>query len=192
MTSRTDVGGRLLAVARAHDQAPRQLAPFSRVLEDHGPALLRFCFAQAGRQHGEDVFQETMLAALRAYGTVRDPDAVKPWLFSIGARKAIDTHRAAARTPVPVAEPDVPVATPAPDDSAIWDDVARLPEKQRRAIGLRFLADLSHREIAETMQISEAAARRNVFEGVKRLRADLAPPHRPLNPSAITDREKTP
>ena len=85
-----------------------RLPPFSRVLEEHGAALLRFCLAQTGSRHGEDVFQETMISALRAYDTVRDPSAVKAWLFSIAARKAIDAHRATARAPIPLAEIDVP------------------------------------------------------------------------------------
>ena len=42
-----------------------------------------------------------MISALRAYDTVRDPRAVKAWLFSIAARKAIDAHRATARAPIP-------------------------------------------------------------------------------------------
>jgi len=37
-------------------------------------------------------------------------------------------------------------------------------------VTLRYLADLSHGEIAEVMQTSEDAARRNVFEGLRRLR----------------------
>jgi DNA-directed RNA polymerase specialized sigma24 family protein len=37
-------------------------------------------------------------------------------------------------------------------------------------VTLRYLADLSHREIAEVMETSEDAARRNVFEGLRRLR----------------------
>jgi RNA polymerase sigma factor (sigma-70 family) len=147
------------------------------VLEEYGPALLRFCEAQAGRQHGEDVFQETMISALRSYGTVRDAGAVKAWLFSIAARKAIDAHRATARGPEPHAEIDVAATTTAPGDPEIWGDVAQLPDKQRHAVALRFLADLSHREIADAMQISEAAARRNVFEGLKRLRPPREPNH---------------
>jgi RNA polymerase sigma factor (sigma-70 family) len=160
--------------------------PFATVLEQHGRVLLRFCISQAGPDRGEDVFQETMISALRAYDTLKDPDAVRSWLFSIAARKAIDSHRAVGRAAVPVDDVDVvaPDGSPGSGDPAeaeggeIWKDVARLPDKQREAVGLRFIADLSHREIAVVMDTSEAAARRNVFEGVRRLREDLTDPVR--------------
>lgn len=152
--------------------------PFATVLELHGRALLRFCISQAGRDRGEDVFQETMIAALRAYDTLVDPAAVRSWLFSIAARKAIDSHRAARRAPLPLADPEQLSSGEAADPAAasggeLWRDVARLPDKQREAVALRFIADLSHREIGEVMGTSEAAARRNVYEGVRRLREDL-------------------
>jgi RNA polymerase sigma factor (sigma-70 family) len=151
------------------------------MLDQHGPALLRFCYSQAGRGAADDVFQETMIAALRAYDTVHDPAAVKAWLFSIAARKAIDAHRVTARSAIPIADPDPAGTVAPPQDSDVWDDVKRLPEKQRQAVALRFLGDLSHQEIGEAMQTSEAAARRNVFEGLKRLRTDLTadPPSTP-------------
>src|SRR5579875_3027993 len=111
--------------------------PFATVLERHGRGLLRFCISQAGPDRGEDVFQETMISALRAYDTLQDPGAVRSWLFSIAARKAVDSHRAAGRAPVPVADPEQASgpAGPAPDpaaavDRALWRDVARLPAKQ--------------------------------------------------------------
>jgi RNA polymerase sigma factor (sigma-70 family) len=148
------------------------LPPFEQVIELHGPALLRFCTGQAGAQKAEDVFQETMLAALRAYDELRDASAIRSWLFSIAARKAIDAHRSAARAPEPIAgleqasgEDGVTLR-----DDGIWRLVRSLPGKQRTAVGLRYLADLSHREIAEVMATSEDAARRNVFEGLRRLR----------------------
>jgi len=152
--------------------------PFATVLEHHGRALLRFCISQAGPDRGEDVFQETMIAALRAYDTLADPAAVRSWLFSIAARKAIDSHRAASRAPLPLADPAQVSESAAADpasagDRELWHEVARLPDKQRQAVALRFVADLSHREIGEVMGTSEAAARRNVFEGVRRLRDDL-------------------
>lgn len=154
---------------------PRALPPFERVVEDHGPALLRFCAAQLGAARAEDCFQDTMLAALRAYDEVRDPRAIRAWLFSIAARKAVDEHRARARAPQPVddVEPLALAKPSAPTDPALWARVRRLPDKQRQAVALRYLGDLSHREIATVMETSEAAARRNVFEGVTRLRREL-------------------
>lgn len=150
------------------------LPPFEGVVELHGPAVLRFCLAQAGPERGEDVFQETMLAALRAFAEVREPAAIRSWLFAIAARKAVDSHRGRARAPVPIADPEPePEDEPAFADDRIWQLVRSLPVKQRTAIGLRYLADLSHREIAEVMATSEDAARRNVFEGLRRLRAQL-------------------
>ncbi len=149
--------------------------PFERVIEELGPQLLRFCSAQVGVQRAQDVFQETMLAALRAYNDVRDPAAIRSWLFSIAAHKAIDSHRARARAPEPVADLPEPARRTAEDiapvDEALWQRVGALPDKQRQAVALRFLGDLSHREIAEVMQVSEAAARRNVFEALERLRS---------------------
>jgi RNA polymerase sigma factor (sigma-70 family) len=93
-------------------------------------------------------------------------------LFWIAARRAVDSHWARARAPEPIAAPEPPPveSTSALGDDGIWQLVRSLPGKQRTAVTLRYLADLSHREIAEVMETSEDAARRNVFEGLRRLR----------------------
>lgn len=119
-----------------------------------------------------------MLAALRAYGEVRDPGAIRTWLFSIAARKAIDAHRASARAPEPTEAVDAGAASAdASSDEPLWDQVRALPDKQRTAVTLRYRADLTHAEIADVMRISEPAARRNVFEALKRLRESGAASH---------------
>jgi RNA polymerase sigma factor (sigma-70 family) len=141
----------------------------------HGPAVLRFCVVQVGAGRAEDCFQETMLSALRAYEGVRDASSIRAWLFSIAARKAIDLHRARARAPEPVDEIESLAGTEevALPDDALWTQVRALPDKQRQAVTLRFAGDLSHGEIAVVMATSQAAARRNVFEGLNRLRQDV-------------------
>lgn len=116
-----------------------------------------------------------MLAALRAYEQVSDPRAIRAWLFSIAAHNAIDAHRATARAPVlsdQIDEQAVAREASSIDEDELWERVRGLPEKQRQAITLRYRGDLTHREVAQVMQISEAAARRNAFEGLKRLRRD--------------------
>ena len=115
------------------------------------------------------------MAALRAYPNLRSDSNLRGWLMTIAHRKAIDHVRARARRPVPDAEAGVTTAVEDPPASGLdplWGRVARLPDKQRTAVALRFLGDLSHAEIGETMGISEAAARRNVHQGLQRLRKE--------------------
>jgi len=145
--------------------------PFEIALEEHGPRVHSWLIARVGPDRADDVFQETMIAALRAWDG-SDVASVRAWLFSIARNKAIDEVRRRDRQPEPHGEVDSwPSAAVAEFlEDPVWDEVRELPEKQRLAVTLRFRGDLSHREIGESMGITEAAARRNVFEGVKRLR----------------------
>lgn len=157
-----------------------RLPPFQKLLDAHGRDVHRFLIATVGPIDADDVYQETWVAALRAYPELTDAANLKGWVFTIAHRKAIDHARARARRAVPVAEPaDLPQA-PAVDgvaavpDDGLWAAVAALPDKQRTAVALRFIADSAYAEIAAAMEISEPAARRNVHEGLKRLREETA------------------
>jgi RNA polymerase sigma factor (sigma-70 family) len=150
------------------------LPPFQRVFDEHAGAVLSFLFGAIGASEAEDCFQETMLSALRAYPRLTDASNLRGWLFTIARRKAIDARRAIARRPVPVADPDPGSTEPdrAEIDEALWDDVRRLPVKQRRAVVLRFAGDQSYPEIAAAMSTTQDSARQSVHEGLKKLRRD--------------------
>lgn len=111
------------------------------------------------------------MAALRNYERMdgRNPRA---WLLTIARNKAMDHHRATARRAVPKGElPEQAAPTPPERDPELWAVVAELPDRQRTAVALRFAADLRYREVGEAMGTSEAAARRNVHEALRKLRA---------------------
>jgi RNA polymerase sigma factor (sigma-70 family) len=149
--------------------------PFQRFLDAHREDVWRFLVAAVGRDAADDCFQETFIAAMRAYPRTRVENP-RAWVLTIAHRKALDHHRARARRPVPVgAVPDVP-ARPEPEHhgDGAWERVGDLPPKQRAALLLRYAGDLSHREIAAALGCSEDAARRSAHEGLKRLREELA------------------
>ena len=149
--------------------------PFQRLLEDHGEVMLRFLAASVGPVDADDCFQETVLAALRAYPP-RHRDNLRGWLLTIAHRKALDHHRARSRRAVPVAHVDAGATAPAPaPDDELWRAVDALPPKQRGAVLLRFVGDLSHREIATALGSSEEAARRSLADGLANLRKDWTP-----------------
>lgn len=149
------------------------LPPFQQLLDAHGADLHRFCLAAAGPHHGPDCFQEAVIAALRAYPGLRDASNLRGWLFTIAHHKVLDHHRATSRRPVPV--PDVPERglDGIEPDGALWAAVGRLPEKQRGAIALRYLADLPYAQIGLALGCSEAAARQNVRAGLAGLRQEV-------------------
>lgn len=156
------------------------LPPFQTLLDAHGRDVHRFLIATAGRQAADDCYQETWLAALRAYPRLQATSNLRGWLLTIAHRKAIDHFRRSGRTAVPVAEvPEAPgpASERAPSvagfDEELWARVRELPPKQRSAVGLRFVLDASYAEIAAAMATSEEAARRSVHEGLTRLRREL-------------------
>ena len=154
------------------------LPPFQALLDAHGAAVHRFLVASVGPSEADDCFQEALIAALRAYPRLTHGENLRAWLLRIAQRKAIDAHRARARRPVPLAAPperagEGPPPEPVDGQPAVWHRVRALPEKQRVAVFLRSAADLSYAEVAEALDCSQDAARRNVHEGLKRLREEL-------------------
>ena len=144
--------------------------PFGRLIDEHATVVAAYLRGMLRAADAEDALQETFLAAVRAIDRFdgRNPRA---WLLTIARRKAIDASRAEGRRPVGLPEPDeVPGPDVPADHSEVWSAVAELPPKQREAVVLRFAADLRYREIGIAMETSEAAARRNVHEGISKLR----------------------
>jgi RNA polymerase sigma factor (sigma-70 family) len=160
------------ATAPARSSRARRPAgppPFQRFLDDHREPVLALLRAMVGPHDAEDCFQETFIAALRAYRSM-DGRHPRAWVMTIARRKAIDHHRARARRPEPREHLPEPVASDPPDNREIWTAVAGLPEGQRFAVALRYAADMPYREIAEALDCTEQAARRRVADGLAALR----------------------
>lgn len=152
------------------------LPPFQALLDAHGAVVHRYLVAAVGPIDADDCFQETCISALRAYPGLESDDNLRGWLLRIAQRKALDSHRATGRQPRPAEHlPETPVApiVPLDGEAPVWARVRALPEKQRAAVFLRSVADLSYADVGAALDCSRDAARRNVHEGLKRLREEL-------------------
>jgi RNA polymerase sigma factor (sigma-70 family) len=155
-----------------------QLPPFQAVFDAERTDVYRFLLATAGPADADDCFQETWIAALRAYPRLRSAENLRGWLLRIAQNKAIDAHRARGRRAVPVDSVPDRVAAP-PDQPAalggngeLWDALRALPTKQRTGVYCRSVLGMPYGELAELLDCSEEAARRNVHEGLKHLREE--------------------
>jgi RNA polymerase sigma factor (sigma-70 family) len=157
------------------------LPPFQALLDQHRVDVYRFCFASAGPGEADDCFQETWMAALRAYPKLRRTDNLRAWLFRIAQNKAIDLHRARSRRALPVesvAETAAAQATAAYSPNGepeLWAALRGLPPKQRTAVFCRTVLGMPYEELAVLLESTQDAARRNVFEGLKKLREEWTP-----------------
>jgi RNA polymerase sigma factor (sigma-70 family) len=152
----------------------RQLPPFQRFLDTHRDVVWRFLVSAVGPVEADDCFQETFIAALRAYPRLREDSNLRAWVLTIAHRKALDAHRGRSRRALPVADPAAvdgrAQGAPHPRDEALWEAVHELPVRQRSAVVLRYIADLPHRDIAAAIGCTEEAARRSLHEGLTTLR----------------------
>lgn len=176
------------------------LPPFQRLVDAHWRDVARLAHALAGPVDGDDVAQQAWAQALAGYPRLQSADNLRSWLLTVTARCATDVHRARVRRPASV--PDV-AATAAyvaraptvagPDEAglsngALWSAVRALPERQRTAVALRYVADLDHGEIARRLGTTPAATRRLVSDALATLRTAVP---ESIDPGVhgITDRE---
>lgn len=149
------------------------LPPFDRVVQQHGATVYRVVRAVVGSSDADDAWSDAFLAALEAYPRL-DADAnVVGWLVTIAHRKAIDVVRRSSRSLSMAEVPDR--AAPHRDpDLDLRRALASLPERQRSCVVLHHLGGLPFDEVAASLGVSSAAARKASSDGVRRLRELLA------------------
>jgi len=142
--------------------------PFERFYEEHRNAVLGQLRRLLGRDAADDAFQETFLRALRAYPKLKHGEHLRAWALTIARNVAIDAGRREKLTSADV--PDLEsVDEPLPYEE-LRRLTAKLPEKERAAVFLRYGYDLSYEDIGAALGSNADAARQAASSGIRRLR----------------------
>jgi RNA polymerase sigma-70 factor (ECF subfamily) len=134
----------------------------------------------------EDLTQETCLRAYRRRDSLRDPDAVVPWLYSIATHVGLDRLRHRARQAPTQSEVD-PEAVSAPDRSPNAEDlveqedmstcvqayVGGLRDSYRAVLLMHDVQGLTSREIAELLGDSTGSVKIRLDRARTQLQAEL-------------------
>lgn len=149
--------------------------------------IMNYCYYRLGdREESEDAASVIFIKALdHLPGFAARGDSFRSWLFRIAHNEIADRHRTRARHPLTSLSPELDVPDPAspPEDAAIATDnrdrvrrvLGRLPPRERAVLELR-AAELTTREIADVLHISEQNVRTAQSRAVGRLRSLLADP----------------
>jgi len=125
------------------------------------------------RALGEDVAQETFIAAWRQLDQLRDAAVVRPWLCGIARNLARRARRRTRREePVGDAANDASDAASPFDHTAaaeaeavVADALARVPERYREVLVLYYREGRSIRDVAEALALTEANAMQRLTRG---------------------------
>ena len=163
-------------VARSQSEESK----FSRVYEEHVWRVYGFLAYRLGdRDTAEDLTQATFERALRAWSRF-DPRRASEstWLLTIARNLLIDHYRRDKSSVTESVEEQGAPLVPGPEEQPttspeVIDALARLSERDREVIALRFGGDMTGPEIARLLNLSLANVQQILSRSLRKLRALL-------------------
>jgi RNA polymerase sigma-70 factor (ECF subfamily) len=152
-------------------------ARFQALCQALRPDLLRFAFwLSRDLALAEDVVQETMLRAWKARDSLQDEAAAKPWFLTIIRREYARTFERKRLATVDIdelvaREEPMLAATQEDDLAEVRTALFKLPQEYREPLVLQVLMGYSTQEIADELDLTNAAVLTRLFRGRKALRA---------------------
>jgi RNA polymerase sigma factor (sigma-70 family) len=148
--------------------------------EAHGALVHTFCRRALGASRAPDATQEVFTQVWQARDRF-DPakGTLRGWVMGIARFKVLGALRHDGSRPVLVAETTGSDARPDRDIDLLADRLTLaqalggLPDRTRKVIHLAYVDGLSHREIADQMDLPLGSVKSDLRRGLVRLRADL-------------------
>ena len=156
---------------------------FAELVRRHVRGVTAFTLAVIGRREdARDIAQEAFIEAYAHMGELRDPGRFRSWVFGIAQRKAIYLLRQRGRkpeAPIDLASAEAAEGDPAQHAEEVERReilvaaVAELPKTMREAILLTYVGEMSQKEIADALSITEDAVQKRLSRAKEALRVQL-------------------
>lgn len=167
------------------------LGAFRAIVDEHKQTVFHIAFDMTGNRHdAEDISQEVFLKAYRSLGNFRGDAKMSTWLYRITVNACYDHRSKKTWTTMKPAELTGESEHPPlfhehssdnPESSAegkviqrhIDSALKKLTPRERSVFVMRHYSDLSLKEIAEVLKISEGTVKSMLFRALKRLQQEL-------------------
>ena len=154
---------------------------FDQIYKFYAGRLLAYCMRYTkSREDAEDIVQDVFVALWNSRETIRQEGSLHSLLFTISKHRVINAYRSTLNSPVYADYVDYQneQSIEAASDRVEYEQyvkivreaIHRLPSTQRRVITLSRFSQLSNKEIAERLSLSEQTVRNQLSVGLKALR----------------------
>jgi RNA polymerase sigma-70 factor, ECF subfamily len=151
--------------------------------DQHAPVLLSYAMrlTEGDRARAEDIVQETLVRAWRHLDRLDQQDRpVRPWLFTVAQRLAIDAHRARLARPPEVGAAAL-ASVPALDEIehtldriVVVDALDSLSREHRAVIVETYYRGRSVADAARVLGVPEGTVKSRCYYALRALRLALA------------------
>ena len=134
------------------------------VIRRYSDMVYRLAFARTGnRSDAEDLYQEVFLRYLTRAPAFTSEDHRKAWLLRVAVNCANRFHTAPWRKRTePLSEA---LSVPAPEGEDLWEELRRLPERDRTVLHLYYYEGYATGEIAAILGRSPNTVRSQISRG---------------------------
>lgn len=139
------------------------------VIRRYSDMVYRLAFARTGnRSDAEDLYQEVFLRYLTKAPAFTSEDHRKAWLLRVAVNCANRFHTAPWRKRTePLSEA---LSVPTPEGEDLWEELRRLPEKDRTVLHLYYYEDMTTEEIAQMLDRNPATVRSQLLRARAKLK----------------------
>lgn len=139
------------------------------VIRRYSDMVYRLAFARTGnRSDAEDLYQEVFLRYLTRAPAFTSEEHRKAWLLRVAVNCANRFHTAPWRKRTePLSEA---LSVPAPEGEDLWEELRRLPERDRTVLHLYYYEDMTTEEIAKLLDRNPATVRSQLLRARAKLK----------------------
>lgn len=158
---------------------------FDRIYRLYAGRLLAYCIQYTkSHEDAEEIVQDVFVALWKGRETIRQKETLQSLLFIMSKYRVINAYRSTLNSPVYEDYVNYQHELSAGEDchpmeyeqyvNAVRTAIHRLPLTQQRVITLSRFSQLSNKEIAERLSLSEQTVKNQLSVGLKTLRGLLS------------------
>ena len=152
---------------------------FQKLVDDCYAKVFYHCLKQVRNDHdAADITQNTFFKAFLRYDSLRNPDSVEPWLFTICNNEIKQFYRNQAKQlfELPVLEPQ----ETSDHNGELYAAIDQLSDVQRQVVLLKYFGGYTMQELAIALSCSIATVKSRLYEARQAIKRIMNTPSKQL------------